>query len=190
MIPGLFITFSTETTGLITQNAKGELIFPDIISFGAVLVDQGSIIDTMTIQCKPTCPIQEDATRKHGARESDLEALPPFSAIADEITAYLDPGIPLITHASDFHWLALKAQFDRCGIAFDRPEPLCISKLCKTSDADDSDPGPSLFALKRLAGLESLTQVDNRLDASVDAKDIAEIALFLEREYSDFKVAS
>lgn len=188
MLSDTFIAFSTETTGLIKNTPIGP-VYPEIVSFGAVLVIQGSVVDSMNVICRPKGAIETEATRINGATAKTLESYPHFDEVAADILNYLDPSIPLVTHAAIFHWHVLVNQFQNVGLSIENTPPLCIGELCKTSDRADG-PMPRLDWLANLAGLDLITQVDNRLDASVDARSIADVALYLKREFQDVAAAS
>jgi DNA polymerase III subunit epsilon len=105
------IVLDTETTGLSAESGDR------IIEIGCVeMVDRKLTGKNLHFYLNPGRDSHEDALKVHGIRNEFLKDKPQFSAIADELMAYLE-GAELIIHNAPFDLSFLNKELSLTGRA-------------------------------------------------------------------------
>ena len=103
------IVLDTETTGLSAENGDS------IIEIGCVeMVDRKLTGKNLHFYLNPGRDSHEDALKVHGISNEFLKDKPQFSAIADELMAYLE-GAELIIHNAPFDLSFLNKELSLIG---------------------------------------------------------------------------
>lgn len=118
-----FVTFDTETTGLESE---------DQIIQWAVCLQEGEIVGSGFI--KPTVPISDGAFKKHGIREEDLVAAPPFAQVWPTMRELLiGKTVVMYNDAFDLGMLWSSARAYQIDIPYDAITSVCAMQLFANS---------------------------------------------------------
>ena len=105
------VVLDTETTGLEASKHK-------IIEVGCVeIVDREITGREYRSYVNPQREMDPEATKVHGITTEQLQGEPVFSAIADDLLAFID-GDPLVIHNAAFDMSFLRAEFAHSGKQF------------------------------------------------------------------------
>ena len=167
------VFLDTETTGLSPDNGDR------IIEIGCVeLLHRKLTGNNLHFYLNPGRDSHEDALRVHGISNEFLRDKPPFSAIADELLAYL-AGAEVIIHNAPFDVAFLNKELERIGR---RPFPQYVDAI-----ADSLAMAKELFPGKR----NSLDMLCDRLEvdnsgrtlhgALLDAELLADVYINMTR---------
>ena len=167
------IVLDTETTGLSAENGDR------IIEIGCVeLVGRKLTGNNKHFYLNPERDSHEDAMKVHGISNEFLRDKPKFSAVADELLAYLQ-GAEVIIHNAPFDVSFLNKELELTGRA---PIKHCVAKV-----TDSLVMAKELFPGKRnsLDALCDRLEVDNSgrtlHGALLDAELLADVYINLTR---------
>lgn len=167
------IVLDTETTGLSPQNGDR------IIEIGCVeLVARKLTGNNLHFYLNPERDSHEDALRVHGISNAFLKDKPKFSAVAQELLAYLQ-GAEVIIHNAPFDVGFLNKELELMGLA---PLRQCVAKVTDTlMMAKEAFPGKR----NSLDALCDRLEVDNSgrtlHGALLDAELLADVYINLTR---------
>ncbi len=94
MIHRTYVSLDLETTGLDPQN-------DEIIEIAAVKFRDGEIIDTFHSLVNPQCPVPQRIQLMCGIDQAQVDAAPPFSALAAEFVSFSET-FPIVGHNIGF----------------------------------------------------------------------------------------
>lgn len=117
------LVIDTETTGLTKHPNSKDSIQPQIIEFGAAVVEDGVIIDTMDMLVNPGVPLLPIITKITGVTDEDLADQPPFRNIIGAIRPLFARADTLVAHNLPFDKGMLTFELKRCGHFADWPWP-------------------------------------------------------------------
>ena len=120
--PEKMVLLDCETTG-------GNALRHRVIEIGAIIVDQGKIIDSWRSLCNPERHLPENIQRLTGISPAMLESAPTFSDISDELLELIEGRI-FVAHNARFDFSFLKNEFDREGVKLNL-KPLCSVKFSR-----------------------------------------------------------
>lgn len=163
------IIFDTETTGLDNREDR-------IIEFGGIeLVNRFPTGRTFHVYINPQGrSVHPEALAVHGISDAQLADKPVFSAIVDELVAFLD-GAHLVAHNANFDIGFLNAEFGRLGIGPVDPGQV-IDTLAIARRKHPMGPN-SLDALCRRYGVDNNHRVKH--GALLDSELLAEVYIEL-----------
>ncbi len=126
--PLAFVALDLETTGLNAENDR-------IIEVGAVKVEGGRIVDSFQRLVNPGHAIPDFVSVLTGITDADLVGAPPFTAIADELAAFIG-DLPMVGQNYQFDLNFLNANgVTPSGAVFDT---LDLSRIMRPSAASHS----------------------------------------------------
>ena len=126
--PLAFVALDLETTGLNAENDR-------IIEVGAVKVEGGRIVDSFQRLVNPGHAIPDFVSVLTGITDADLVGAPPFTAIADELAAFIG-DLPMVGQNYQFDLGFLNANgVMPSGAVFDT---LDLSRILRPSAASHS----------------------------------------------------
>lgn len=111
-----------ETTGSRTQNGR-------MIEVGVLRIEQGRLVKSFGTLINPEQPIPYSITVLTGITDADVEGLPTFKEISEQLLDILD-GCLFVAHNASFDYGFIKYEFKRLGIDFDQ-QTLCSVKLSR-----------------------------------------------------------
>ena len=120
--PEKMVLLDCETTG-------GNALRHRIIEIGAIIVDQGKIVDSWQSFCNPERHLPQNIQQLTGISPAMLKSAPTFSDIRHELLELLEGRI-FVAHNARFDFSFLKNEFDREGIRFNL-KPLCSVKFSR-----------------------------------------------------------
>ena len=120
--PEKMVLLDCETTG-------GNALRHRVIEIGAIIVDQGKIVDSWQSFCNPERHLPQNIQQLTGISPAMLKSAPTFSDIRHELLELLEGRI-FVAHNARFDFSFLKNEFDREGIRFNL-KPLCSVKFSR-----------------------------------------------------------
>lgn len=114
-----FAVVDVETTG--TSHVYGDRV----TEVAVVVVEAGEVVDAFQSLVNPQRPISPRITALTGITNAMVADAPPFSAIAEPLTAVLRDRI-FVAHNAPFDWGFLSMELARAGI----PDALTGTPLC------------------------------------------------------------
>lgn len=180
-IPDTFVVTDTETTGLFTDGGEA----PGIVSLGACLVIDGSVVDRLSLNANPGRPMDPDAARVNGITDSIAASFPSLIEVWPDFKAYLD-GSFVVSHNMEFDWGVIMQNASRHGL--DIPDvgslfcSLNASHLYGRMVMKCEPFGPSLKHLtEHLGTTDGRAQIDDRHDAGIDSVQLAHAIIKLKQ---------
>ena len=107
-LPGHFVAFDLETTGLSPSNSQ-------IIEIGAVKVLNGRVTETWQQFVNPGCRIPPDITRLTGITDEMVRYAFPVERVLPEFLDFLE-DLPIAAHNIRFDMSFLQADAKRMGL--------------------------------------------------------------------------
>lgn len=122
MVHRPIVFVDVETTGFSARDGR-------VIEIGAVRVENGRVISTLSELIDPGMDVSWQTTRVTGIRSEDVFGKRQFRALIDEIEAFFN-GAMFAAHNVDFDHSFLKEEFARNGakLVVDR---FCTAKLSR-----------------------------------------------------------
>lgn len=157
------VALDTETTGL--DPGRDRIVQVGAVALTGCAVDAGEAFDRLV---DPDMPIPPSSTAIHGISDEDVRS----AGKADEVLPALDRWIGsriVIGHAIGFDLAMLKAEHDRCALAWRPYRSLCVRQLAALFAPGPAD--PSLDAIAKWLGVG----IDDRHSALGDASAAAAI---------------
>jgi DNA polymerase III epsilon subunit-like protein len=111
-----YLVFDTETTGLPLPSVMPLDKQPRIIEFGAALVRDGKVVDSVDFVINPGMPLPEVITKITGLTDADLEDAPPFGDMLPAIRELFEQADVLVAHNAEFDTTLLKFELKRLGV--------------------------------------------------------------------------
>lgn len=138
------IVFDTETTGLPLADSAPLENQPRIIEIALVkLNDNFELLDTYETLINPEMPIPKDATAVNGILDSDVEGMPPFVGILNELTYFFTGEDKVFAHNVVFDMQMLVFELRRIGYEYKFPYPrnqICTVEMSKPLLSTDDAP--------------------------------------------------
>lgn len=116
------IIFDTETTGLLKPSAAPLADQPQIIELGALVIENGNIIEERTWLFNPGVPLPAIITKITGLTDADLATKPAFGECWDDIALAFYGCDALIAHNAQFDIGMLTNEFARLSKGFTLPK--------------------------------------------------------------------
>ncbi len=114
-----FVVFDIETTGLHAKQDR-------MTELGAVLVEDGCIVDTFCSFINPQCPILPHITRITGITSDMVQEAPPEGEVLEQFLAFAKDSVLVAHNGHGFDVRFIQAAAERAGLAFNLP---CIDTL-------------------------------------------------------------
>ena len=175
MLPSRYVVVDTETTGSSAS-------FDKIIEIGALVIENGKVVQEYETFLNPGGPISPFITALTGIHDKDLEDAPTFYELADEIHALFRDAV-MVAHNARFDYGFLKHEFRRINKSFS-PKQLCTVRLSRALLPDL--PRHNLDTLIEHFQI----QVDARHRAMGDARAVFEFLQKAETIFSPFALES
>lgn len=123
----LTFAFDTETTGLPLPSIVSAKRQPHVIEFyGALVTDEGEIVEEIEFLCDPKVPITEEITKITGIRPEDVAGKPQFKEHIPAISELLKKAEMVMAHNLSFDMFMVDKEYERIGAVVTWP-PL---RLC------------------------------------------------------------
>lgn len=118
-----FVVFDLETTGLSMR-------LDEIIEIGAVLVEDGEIIDTFSAFVKPKSALSSKIIELTGITDADLKDAPPIEDVLPRFSAFCE-GAALVAHNAEFDraFLDRDARIHDCPFESATLDTLALAQL-------------------------------------------------------------
>lgn len=107
-----FVVIDLETTGLHPEQER-------IIEIGAIKVEQGHVVEELSLLLYPDKEISALITEITGITNEMLQGKPRFQEVYEELLAFLG-DYPLMGHNVRFDYRFLKTELNKVGQSFDR----------------------------------------------------------------------
>lgn len=170
-----FVALDVETTGLNFKNDR-------IIEIGAIKFRQGKPSEEFSTFLSPGTAIPPAITDLTGITDADLTGAPDFSAVAEELLAFIGSD-PLCGHQIEFDSSFLREELKRMG------KPALNNALLDTALLSRILLDPAgRFSLKYVCGVLDVA-LDNAHRALHDAKASGEVAARLIPKLSELPLA-
>lgn len=109
-----YLTFDTETTGLYKHPHAKMAVQPKIIEFGGALLDQdGNIVDELQLLINPGEPLEAIITKITGLTDEDLVDEPPFTEVYPLIRDFFARADAVIAHNLPFDYTLVNLELQR-----------------------------------------------------------------------------
>lgn len=171
-LPRVMLAYDTETTGLTLHPDADVEKQPKMIEFGGVMLslDDGSIIEEISLLVDPREPLTEEITKITGLRDEDLKGAPTFLQVLPTLRRLFSNAQVLVAHNLPFDKSIIRGELARNGIQHFAwpPRDLCTVGLYK----DIWGRNPRLIELYADVMGRPLAQTHRALD---DVKALVEI---------------
>jgi DNA polymerase-3 subunit epsilon len=117
-----FCVVDTETTG-------GSPAFSRVIDIAVFHYKNGRVVEKYETLINPEAPIPLWISNLTGINDSMVARAPVFRDIAEPLMKFLQRG-EFVAHNAPFDYAFIKSEFERVGVAFDRPKT-CTVKLAR-----------------------------------------------------------
>lgn len=167
------LVIDTETTGLIKHPATKDSQQPQVIEFGAAIVENGEIVDEMDLLINPGVPLPAVITKITGLTDDDLKDAKSFAEITEVIRPLFKRADTLVAHNLPFDKGMLELDLKRAGELENWPWP--EYQICTVQEhAEKWGYRPNLKKLYQHYFNEPLEQTHRALD---DVRVLVKIAL-------------
>lgn len=119
------LVIDCETTGLLLPSVSDLNDQPRIIEFGAVVIQDGDVVQSYNQLINPGFDIETVITKITGITNDDLKGKPKFSDVADEIYAMFEGAEMVIAHNVEFDSTMVRNEFKRMNRDIVMPELVC-----------------------------------------------------------------
>lgn len=119
------LVIDCETTGLLLPSVSDLNDQPRIIEFGAVVIQDGDVVQRYNQLINPGFDIETVITKITGITNDDLKGKPKFPEVADEIYAMFEGAEMVIAHNVEFDSTMVHNEFKRLGRSIDFPDLIC-----------------------------------------------------------------
>lgn len=128
------VVFDFETSGLTLHPRANLMVQPRAIEFGGLLLDDGKIIDELSMLINPEQPVSEEIAKITGLSDSDLINQPTFVEVWPAIALLFTRAEGMIAHNLPFDRAVLTYELERINTEFHHwPRPLCTAQLYQES---------------------------------------------------------
>tara|TARA_R100001443_G_scaffold487_6_gene2035 strand:+ start:12890 stop:13438 length:549 start_codon:yes stop_codon:yes gene_type:complete len=138
------IVFDTETTGLPLADSAPLSSQPKIIEIALMKLDEDmNVLESYERLVNPEIPIPKDATAVNGILDSDVENMPPFVGILNELSDFFIGQDKIFAHNVVFDMRMLVFELRRIGYEYKFPYPknqICTVEMSKPLLSTDDAP--------------------------------------------------
>jgi len=144
------VAFDLETTGIDVEKDK-------IVQIALVRIEPGGMRRTFETLVNPECPIPAGATAVHGIKDADVQGMPTFSQIRQDVEEFLTDADLAGFNSVRFDLPLLQAELDRVGSAleFGGVRHLDAMRIFHTMERRDLSAAYKLYCGQDLAGAHS-----------------------------------
>lgn len=169
------IVFDTETTGLLKPKRVPLEQQPKIIEIGAVVIENGEIVDSVSQLLDPKETLSEEITKITGIKDSDIKDQPTFKEYLPHLQGVFANSKAVICHNAPFDIAMLGNELNRLGEEANKAFPWPKHIICTVREFHHLfgfNPNLQKLYLKIMG--EELKQTHRAVD---DALALAEIVI-------------
>lgn len=122
------IVFDTETTGLTLHPSAPLAKQPKIIEFGAIILEQGEVIEEFSTLINPQESLSEEIVKITGLTDAQLSEALPFKEYLPKLTKLFNKCGGMAAHNLPFDKTMLMNELKRCDAAQTFPWP--VMEMC------------------------------------------------------------
>lgn len=117
--------FDTETTGLRLPESAGIRKQPYIIDIGAVIVENGELIEKYSSLVRPPVPIPDEITSLTGIADKTVQDAPDFRSVWEIFGPKFESADFVVAHNAMFDIGMLRTETARIGAELKVPQVIC-----------------------------------------------------------------